>query len=128
MATWVDLLDPAPDELHDALPSQIHESALELLSAPPKHEDEPRPRLEGQGEYVFGILLTAVAVPEEDRVYYQEIDLVLTTDKAVTVRKTPEKGEPFRIERCREVVRTRDPPGNDRVPDRGRGDRGLPRP
>jgi magnesium transporter len=111
MATWVDLLDPARDELHDALPQQIHESALELLSAPPKHEDEPRPRLEGQGEYVFGILLTAVAVPEEDRVYYQEIDLVLTKDKTVTVRKTPEKGEPFRIERCRDVVRPGDPPG-----------------
>ena len=67
MATWVDLLDPTPDELHDALPHQIHESALERLSAPPKHEDEPRPRLEGQGDYVFGILLVAVAVPEEDR-------------------------------------------------------------
>jgi magnesium transporter len=111
MATWVDLLDPTPAELHDALPQHIHESALELLSAPPKHEDEPRPRLEGQGEYVFGILLVAVAVPEEDRIYYQELDLVLTKDAAVTVRKTPEQGEPFRIERCRQVVRPGDPPG-----------------
>ena len=111
MATWVDLLDPTPDELHDALPKEIHESALELLQAPPKHEDEPRPRLEGQGDYVFGILLVAVALPDEDRIYYQEIDLVLTKDKAVTVRKTPENGEPFRIERCRDVVRPDDPPG-----------------
>jgi hypothetical protein len=69
MANWIDLLDPSPEELHDALPREIHESALEMLGAPPKHEDEPRPRLEGQGEYVFGILLGAVAVPEEDRVY-----------------------------------------------------------
>src|SRR3954451_23688266 len=111
MATWVDLLDPTSDQLHDALPQHIHESALELLSAPPKHEDEPRPRLEGQGEYVFGILLVAVAVPEEDRIYYQELDLVLTKEAAVTVRKTPEKGEPFRIERCQQVVRPSDPPG-----------------
>jgi magnesium transporter len=111
MATWIDLLDPTPEELHDALPEEIHESALELLQAPPKHEDEPRPRLEGQGGYVFGIMLVAVAVPEEDRVYYQEIDLVLTKDKAVTVRKTPENGEPFRIERCRDVIRPSDPPG-----------------
>ena len=50
-------------------------------------------------------------MPEEDRIYYQEIDLVLTKDKAVTVRKTPENGEPFRIERCRAVVRASDPPG-----------------
>ena len=111
MATWVDLLDPTPQELHAALPEEIHESALELLKAPPKHEDEPRPRLEGQGEYVFGILLTAVAVREEDRVYYQEIDLVLTKEKAITVRKTPENGEPFRIERCRDVIRPSDPTG-----------------
>jgi magnesium transporter len=111
MATWIDLLDPTPEEVHAALPKEIHESALELISAPPKHEDEPRPRLEGQGEYVFGILLVAVAVPDEDRVYYQEIDFVLTKEKAVTVRKTPENGEPFRIERCRDVVRPSDPPG-----------------
>jgi magnesium transporter len=111
MATWIDLLDPTPEELHDALPADIHESALALISAPPKHDDEPRPRLEGQGDYVFGILLVAVAVPNEDRVYYQEIDLVLTKEKAVTIRKTPENGEPFRIERCQQVVRPSDPPG-----------------
>lgn len=111
MATWIDLLDPTPEELHDALPADIHESALALIGAPPKHEDEPRPRLEGQGEYVFGILLVPVAVPDEDRVYYQEIELVLSKEKAVTVRKTPENGEPFRIERCQAVVRPEDSPG-----------------
>jgi magnesium transporter len=111
MANWVDLLDPSPEELRAAIPPEIHESALAILRAPPKHEDEPRPRLEGQGEYVFGTLLAAVAVPEEDRVYYQEIDLVLTKDKAVTVRKTPERGEPFRIERCQAVIRPDDSPG-----------------
>ncbi len=34
----------------------------------------------------------AVAVPEEDLVYYQEVDFVLTRQRIVTVRKTP--GEP----------------------------------
>lgn len=111
MATWIDLLDPTPEELHAALPQEIHESALQLLGAPPQHEDEPRPRLEGQGEYVFGILLVPVAVPEEDRVYHQEVDLVMTKDRAVTVRKTPERGEPFPIERCKEIVRPGDSPG-----------------
>ena len=92
-------------------PAPIHESALDAAERPAQHEDEPRPRLEGQGEYVFGILLVAVAVPEEDRIYYQEIDLVLTKDKAVTVRKTPENGEPFRHRTCRAVVRASDRPG-----------------
>ena len=111
MATWIDLLDPTPEELHASLPHEIHESALESLGAPPQHEDEPRPRLEGQGEYVFGILLVPVAVPEEDRVYHQEVDLVVTKDRAVTVRKTPERGEPFPIERCKDIVRPDDSPG-----------------
>jgi magnesium transporter len=111
MATWVDLLDPTEQELHDALPESIHEGALKLLLAPAQHEDEPRPRLEGQGDYVFGILLVAVAVPDEDRVFYQEIDLVLTKTTALTVRKTPEKGEPFDIDRVKAVVREGDGPG-----------------
>jgi len=111
MATWVDLLDPSDQELHDALPESIHEGALGLLLAPAQHEDEPRPRLEGQGDYVFGILLVAVAVPDEDRVFYQEIDLVLTDDRVITVRKTPEKGTPFDIERVKTNVRPGDRPG-----------------
>src|SRR6266540_1198668 len=108
---WIDLLDPSEKELHDALPESIHEGALKLLMQPARHEDEPRPRLEGQGEYVFGILLVAVAVEEEDRVYYQEIDLVVTKDAVVTVRKTPEKGEPFEIERCKASIRDTDDSG-----------------
>src|SRR6266536_1749760 len=110
-ATWVDLLDPDPKELRDALPKSIHESALEQLLAPAMHEDEPRPRLEGQGDYVFGILLAAVAVPDEDRVYYQEIDLVLTADTVVTVRKTPDKGKPFDLSRVKPAVRENDDAG-----------------
>jgi len=38
---------------------------------------------------VLGLLLAAVAVPEEDVVYYQEIDFVLSRERIVTVRKTP---------------------------------------
>jgi magnesium transporter len=110
-ATWVDLLDPSEQQLHDALPESIHEGALERLCKPAEHADEPRPRLDGQGEYVFGVLLVAVAVPEEDRVFYQEIDLVLTKETVVTVRKTPEKGEPFDIAPVKASVRATDGPG-----------------
>jgi magnesium transporter len=48
----------------------------------------------GHGDYVFGVFLVAVAKREEDVVYYQEIDVVLTHDTLLTVRKTPPEGRP----------------------------------
>ena len=93
-ATWIDLLDPAPEEVRAKAPRELEETAIERLLAPPEHEDEPRPTLQGHGDYVFGVLLIAVAVPEEDSVYYQEIDLVITHDTLLTVRKTPTAGRP----------------------------------
>src|SRR5438067_11915434 len=88
-ATWIDLLDPSPEELRAKAPRELEETALERLLAPPEHEDEPRPTLQGHGDYIFGVLLVAVAVPDEDDVFYQEIDLVITHDTLLTVRKTP---------------------------------------
>ena len=93
-ATWIDLLDPNADELRAKAPLQLEESAIELLLAPPKHEDEPRPTIQGHGDYVFGIFLVAVAVPDEDDVFYQEIDLVITHETLLTVRKTPPGNRP----------------------------------
>jgi magnesium transporter len=93
-ATWIDLLDPTPEELRATAPKELEETAIERLLAPPEHEDEPRPTLQGHGDYVFGVLLIAVAVPAEDSVYYQEIDLVITHDTLLTVRKTPPEGRP----------------------------------
>ena len=49
-------------------------------------------RFETHGDYVFGVFLVAVAVPDEDLVFYQEIDVVLTHDVLMTVRKTPAGG------------------------------------
>ena len=93
-ATWIDLLDPTPEELRAKAPQHLEETALERLLAPPEHADDPRPTLQGHGDYVFGVLLIAVAVPEDDSVYYQEIDLVITHDTLLTVRKTPAAGRP----------------------------------
>ena len=93
-ATWIDLLDPSVEELREKAPHELEDTALHQLLAPPQHEDEPRPTLVGHGNYVFGVFLIAVAVPEEDSVYYQEIDLVLTHDTLLTVRKTPPHGKP----------------------------------
>src|SRR5215471_21675242 len=93
-ATWIDLLDPSPEELCEKAPRELEETAIAQLLTPPQHEDEPRPTLQGHGDYVFGVFLVAVAVPENDSVYYQEIDLVLTHDTLLTVRKTPAGGRP----------------------------------
>jgi len=88
-ATWIDLLDPTAEEVREKAPKELEEPAIERLLAPPEHEDEPRPTLQGHGDYVFGVLLVAVVHREEDTVFYQEIDLVLTADTLLTVRKTP---------------------------------------
>jgi len=93
-ATWIDLLDPSADELREKAPRELEETAIARLLAPPEHEDEPRPTLQGHGDYIFGVFLVAVAVAEQDSVYYQEIDLVITHDTLLTVRKTPPGGFP----------------------------------
>lgn len=92
---WIDLLDPSKEELEQAMPRELHERALSRLVAPSTPQDEPRPTIEGHEGYVFGVFLVAVAVPDEDRIYYQEVDLVATNDLVVTVRKTPPDGSPF---------------------------------
>ena len=92
---WIDLIDPSEDELRTELPPSVHPTALALLRAPHVHDDEPRPRIESHGDYVLGVLLIAVAKREEDRVYYQEIDFILTPDKLLTVSKTPPGEQAF---------------------------------
>src|SRR5438552_17568176 len=95
MAEWIDLIDPSPDEIRAKLPRAVQESALELLVAPPRHEDEPRRRLQAHGDYIFGVFLVAVAVPEEDRVFYLVIDVVVTHEVLVSVSKTPPNEQPY---------------------------------
>ena len=91
---WIDLLDPSREELQSHLPAEVHDRALDQLLAPAQHEDEPRPKLESQGDYVFGVFLVPVVSTDEDVLFYQEVDLVMTRDLLVTVRKTPEGGRP----------------------------------
>jgi magnesium transporter len=91
---WVDLLDPDEAELRRHVP-QLHPRAIEQLLRPAASARQVRPSIEGHGDYVFGLLLPAVAVPEEDRIYYQEVDFVLTPARLVTVRKTPPGEQPF---------------------------------
>jgi magnesium transporter len=92
---WVDLVDPTADELNAHLPEHLHETALEALLAPHVHDDEPRPRIQSHGDYVLGILLLPVAIPAENRLYYQEIDFIATHDRLVSISKTPPGEQPF---------------------------------
>jgi magnesium transporter len=92
---WVDLIDPTPEELRTTLPEHVHKTAMTALLAPHVHDDEPRPRIESHDDYVLGILLVPVAVNNENRVYYQEVDFVATTERLVTVSKTPPGEKPF---------------------------------
>jgi magnesium transporter len=105
VAEWIDLIDPSPEELRAKLPKDVQESALELLLAPARHADEPRPTLQSHGDYIFGVFLVAVAVPEEDRVFYQEVDVVVTHDVLLSVSKTPPNEHPYdprpALEACR---------------------------
>ena len=111
MAEWIDLVDPTEEELEAKAPAGLHPTALKQLLAPPEHDDEPRPKLEPHGDYVFGVLLVAVAVPDEDRVYYQEVDLILTRDVLLTVSKTPPGEKPFDPRPAKEACRPDDGPG-----------------
>ena len=111
MAEWIDLIDPTPDELREKLPREIQESALERLLAPAQHDDEPRPTLQSHGNYIFGVFLLAVAVPEEDRVFYQEVDVVVTHDVLLTLTKTPPGEHPYDPRPARESCRADDSAG-----------------
>lgn len=105
VAQWTDLLDPDEEALRRVWPEGLHPRALGGLLEPTVHEDEPRPKLEGHGDYVFGALLVPVAVPEEDRVYYQEVGLLLTEQLVLTVRKTPPEGAALDLSGVHETCR-----------------------
>jgi len=110
MAEWIDLLDPSEPELREALGRDVHDLALQHLLRPARHDDEPRPRLEGHDHYVFGVFVIPICIREEDRVFYQELDLVATRDKLVTVRKTPERGHPFDSEPAQQSIQAESEP------------------
>jgi magnesium transporter len=92
---WIDLVDPTEGELRIHGPESLHPTALRQLLAPHERDRDARPRIEAHDDYVFGVLLVAVAVPDEDRVFYQEVDFILTAHALLTVSKTPPGEAPF---------------------------------
>jgi magnesium transporter len=108
---WIDLIDPSAGDLHRVLPEHVHQVALDILEAPHVHDDEPRPRIESHGDYVLGVFLVPVPVPEEDRLYYQELDFVATSETLVTVSKTPPGEHPFDPKPAKEACRAHEAVG-----------------
>jgi magnesium transporter len=98
---WIDLLDPDPATLAGAIQGEVHPSALDRLQAPAAHDDEPRPRLETHGSHVFGVMVVPLFIPDRGQVVYQEVDVVVSVDRLVTVRKTPPGGEPLVLDDVR---------------------------
>src|SRR5262249_32419262 len=92
---WIDLLDPDEEELRRGWPTQLHKDAPEVLLAPHTHAGEPPPELQSHRTYVFGVPLVPGSLHEEDRVYYQEVDLLLAPHLVLSVRKTPPDGKPI---------------------------------
>jgi magnesium transporter len=92
---WIDLLDPDADELSRHVKPDLRPEALEQLLRPAEVDGgDVRPTITSHDDYIFAMLLVAVAA-KESRVFYQEVDFVLTRDRIVTVRKSPPGHEPF---------------------------------
>jgi magnesium transporter len=105
---FVDLLDPDQEELRGAAPVPL-ERTDEWQALRPA--GDARPRIVARDGYLFAVLLVAVAVPEEDRVYYQELDVIVSREELLLVRKTPPDGEPFDAAAVHEACRDHDAPG-----------------
>lgn len=105
---WTDLLDPDEASVLAACPVELHPGAAAQLSAPAR---EPRPTIESHGRYVLGLLLSPVAVPDQDEVFFQEVDFVLTSERLITVRKTPPGRWPFDLADAQEACRPEEPSG-----------------
>ena len=54
---WIDLTDPDAAALKAAIPVELHRTAFQRILAAPRHDDDPRPRLEAHGDYLFGVLV-----------------------------------------------------------------------
>ena len=111
---WTDLLDPDEAELRKHVPDDVRADALQALLRPASPDGDLRPSVKSHGDYILGLALVAVALPEEDRVFYQEVDFVLTRERIVTVRKTPGDEQPFdpkRVWELCEVHHHEVPPG-----------------
>jgi magnesium transporter len=106
---WIDLCDPDEQTLRAALPVAIHETAMTRILGPARAE--PRPRLQSQGNYIFGVLALP-AVRSDGQLVFQEVNLIANLDVLVTVRKTPAGHTACEFDAARNTaLRNGSPPG-----------------
>ncbi len=109
---WIDLVDPSEQELADAWLSPLYDVAHDVLLAPAATGMLVRPRLESHFDYVLGVLLVPLLIEHGTDIRYQEVDLVLTHDAILSVRKTPKGSdgtdsdaeEPFAVDELRRAL------------------------
>ncbi|MDH4104072.1 MAG: magnesium transporter CorA family protein [Thermoleophilia bacterium] len=94
VAAWLDMVDPTREEVLAALPVHVDPDVVEALAAPSRDRD-PRPLLVGHGSYVFGVLVAMLPLADEHEILHQEIFVVATPQRLVTVRKTPPRGPAY---------------------------------
>ena len=95
-ARWLDLIDPTREEVLAALPVHVDSEVVDMLASPSSDRD-PRPLLEGHGSYVFGVLVAMLPLADEHEVSHQEVCIVATPERLVTVRKTPTRGTAYDV-------------------------------
>ena len=112
MSNWIDLLDPTDEEIRAHAPD-LEPRLLDLFARPADPVDGARPFLRGFGSYVAGTVVAAVLEPERDRLYYQQVDLIVTREHVVTIRKTPAGAEPYDPAAVRDICKQKQhvPPG-----------------
>jgi len=88
---WIDLVDPTPDELLQAVP-QLDHGAAEILASGVSDGRDTRPFLESDGAAVAGLLLIPLQIEDESRFVYLELGVVATQDVLVTVRRSDREG------------------------------------
>jgi len=85
---WIDLVDPDAAAVETAVPTRLLPMDLARITRRPRPDHDPRPRLAAHGDYVFGVLVFPTTDDSGD-VTCHEIDVVVTLERIVTVRKTP---------------------------------------
>jgi len=85
---WIDLVDPDAAAVETAVPTPLLPMDLARITRRPRPDHDPRPRLAAHGDYVFGVLVFPTTDDSGD-VTCHEIDVVVTLERIVTVRKTP---------------------------------------
>jgi magnesium transporter len=92
VAEWIDLLDPSAEELERVLPPGLHETDLAQLRA---GGAAGRPGLSAHDDHLVGVLIVPVVDGSSGDLFYQEIDVVLTAETLLTVRKTTPGRQPY---------------------------------